>query len=207
MKSFGDFQEAAITGKGRIGLRFQELGVRSLRDACRWVQELPYGYNSNPDDAFSLFADGMGTCSSKHGVIAELAEELGVPIFKYIGFYRLDESIVEGVERILAPHGLSFIPQTHCVLGFHATFVDLTAGNCHGKKKDVVDMDLLVRVPPSPNRKLKEEIYLFGLAFYKRNDPALARLSDCECLEILRQCDEAHRFMCALLPRSESVIL
>ncbi len=199
MDSFDFFPNPAIADAGRMGRAFLSRNVRYFHDACRRVKEMPYGYNSNPDDSITLFADGRGTCMSKHGVIAELAQELDVPVFKYVGFYRLDEQVIEGIGAVLSPFGLEYIPQTHCVLGFHSRFADLTSGNCHGKKKNVVDIDLFVRTVPNLDVKMKEDLYVYALRYFKRIDRTLSALSDEECLAIAKQCDGLHRNLCSIV--------
>ena len=57
---------------------FLSLGIRSFLEACRYVHQLPYGYNSDRDDLMILFKEKMGTCSTKHAVIGSLAAELGL---------------------------------------------------------------------------------------------------------------------------------
>ena len=50
---------------------------------------MPYGSNSNKDDILILFKEGYGSCTTKHAVIATLAEELGIPISKSTGIYAM----------------------------------------------------------------------------------------------------------------------
>lgn len=40
-----------------------------------------------------LFKEEKGTCTSKHAVIAGLAEELNIPLYKHVGIYKLTEEI------------------------------------------------------------------------------------------------------------------
>ena len=86
------------------------------RLACQWVKDLPYGSNSSLDTALILFEEGRGTCFTKHGVIARLADELGLEVHKNLGFYRLTEDIITGASAILQPSGLEFVPSIHCFL-------------------------------------------------------------------------------------------
>jgi hypothetical protein len=58
------------------------LGIKSFIDACQYVHEVPYGYNTNRDELMILFKENMGTCTTKHAVIATLALELSLPIEK-----------------------------------------------------------------------------------------------------------------------------
>ncbi len=39
-----------INSSGSISKKFIELGIDDFHHACRWVKNLPYGYNSNGTD-------------------------------------------------------------------------------------------------------------------------------------------------------------
>jgi hypothetical protein len=187
-----------ISMSDRISHKFSSLNINSLHEACIWIKDLPYGYNSTSEDSIILFEENKGTCSTKHGVIAELAEELNLPLYKFICFYKLDSGIVEGIDVVLSEYGLEYIPQTHCVLGMNSSFFDLTSGNCHGRKKEIVDMDLFFKVPPNPDKLLKEKIFNSGLEYYRNRDPKFANYNLTKYLEILRKCDEFHHNLCRL---------
>ena len=91
MNSIDVLPDVTFADRGRISRKFLSLKINTLHDACRWVKRLPYGYNSFDGDSMLLFEEGMGTCMSKHGAIAELAEEIGISLHKYVGFYKLDQ--------------------------------------------------------------------------------------------------------------------
>ena len=68
-----------IDKKGIISEKFKSLKIKNFWDACKYVHELPYGYNSRTDDILMIFKEGYGSCTTKHAVIATLAEELDIP--------------------------------------------------------------------------------------------------------------------------------
>jgi hypothetical protein len=119
----------AVSGK------FLSLGTNEFGDACRYGQDLPYGYNSDRDDLMILFNEKMGSCTTKHAVIATLAAELGLPIEKSIGIYAMTEAIVAGTGTIIGKYGLPCVPMVHCLLVYGEHWVDLTEGNHKGKKR------------------------------------------------------------------------
>ena len=61
MDHYRNFPDAAINGGGVIASGFVKLGITGFRDACRHVNEMPYGYNSNRDDLLILFKEGKGS--------------------------------------------------------------------------------------------------------------------------------------------------
>lgn len=116
------------------------MGIDTFQKACRHVHELPYGYNSNRDDLMVLFKERMGTCTTKHAVIATLAAELGLPIAKNIGIYPMTETIVTGTDRILKKYRLPYVPMVHCFLVCGNHRVDLSEGNANGKNRPIDDL-------------------------------------------------------------------
>ncbi len=127
------FPDKPIEGPGPIAGKFLALGIPTFQAACRYVHQLPYGYNSDREDLLILFKEGMGTCTTKHAVIGTLAAELDIPIEKNIGIYRMTEKIVTGANAILKQYDLPYVPMLHCFLVYDCYRVDLTEGNNNGK--------------------------------------------------------------------------
>jgi hypothetical protein len=137
MNDYVRFPDVTIEKKGVISGKFLNLGISMFRDACRYVHNLPYGYNSDRDDVSSIFKEGFGTCTTKHSAIAVLAKELGIPVFKSTGIYAMTEDIVSGTDVILGKYDLPYIPMIHCFLVYGDIRADLTLGNDNGKKKGI----------------------------------------------------------------------
>jgi len=144
-----------ITPGGIVADRFLSLDIRSFQEACRYVQRLPYGYNSNRDDLMILFEEGFGSCTTKHAVIATLAAELGLPVGKRIGIYAMNEAIVRGSRKILDKYDLPYVPMVHCFLAAGDVRVDLTEGNRNGKNRPIDDF--LYTEEVAPNISAKDE--------------------------------------------------
>ena len=113
------------------------------------MHELPYGYNSDRDDLMILFKEKMGSCTTKHAVIATLAVELDLPVAKHIGIYAMTEAIVTGTDRILQQYGLPHLPMIHCFLVHGRYRVDLTEGNHNGKNRPIDEMLYTEAVTPT----------------------------------------------------------
>jgi hypothetical protein len=156
------FPDARIDDTGVISAEFTRLGITSFIEACRHVHQLPYGYNSDRDDLLILFREQMGSCTTKHAVIATLAEELGLPIFKNIGIYAMTEAIVTGTETLLKRFNLPYLPMVHCFLVHDAHRVDLTEGNHNGKNRPIDRFLYTEQV--KPNISAKDEYLLYRRA-------------------------------------------
>jgi hypothetical protein len=159
MDSLNVFPDRAITGAGPVSKAFLDLGIRSFRQACRYVHELPYGYNWDRDDLMILFKEKMGTCSTKHAVIGVLAAELGLPITRGVGIYAMTEAVVTGTNKILTEYRLPYVPMIHCFLEHGDHRVDLTEGNRNGKNKSIDDFLFADRVEPTISAKDEYLIY------------------------------------------------
>jgi hypothetical protein len=152
------FPDNAISNAGIVSAEFLKLDINRFVDACRYVHELPYGYNTDRDNLMILFKENKGTCTTKHAVVATLAEELGMPIVKNVGIYAMTEELVTGTNDILAKYDLPYVPMVHCFLAYGENRVDLSEGNNNGKNRSIEEFLFTQQV--EPNISAKDE-YLF----------------------------------------------
>ena len=191
--------DVELQTRGSISEQCLQRGLTTFHQACHWVKALPYGPNSNKEDSLILFEEGCGTCTTKHGAIARLASAHNLPVSKHLGFYRLNDDIVTGVNAILVPHGLDFIPQIHCFLGYKEYRVDLTQGNCNGKNKTIEDYDFVVPVEPDLTEEQHQAIYRDYLQRYYSIHPQLVTLGEEKVLELLVSCDRQLKYQCSIM--------
>lgn len=173
MKLFDALPDEKITQAGSIAEEFLSLGIGTFLEACRWVQELPYGYNSDRDDLMILFKEKMGTCTTKHAVIATLAAELGLPVTRGVGIYAMTEAIVTGTDKILSEYDLPYVPMIHCFLEYDGFRVDLTEGNRNGKNRPIDDFLFTDRVEAAITARNEYLIYRSALSKTILNRPEL----------------------------------
>lgn len=159
MDTFKVFPDNIITDSGPVSREFLNLDIGTFTAACRFVHELPYGYNSDRDDLMILFKERFGSCTTKHAVIATLAEELGLPIHKAVGIYAMNEEIVAGADAILKKYGLPYLPMLHCFLVYGDHRVDLTEGNRNGKKRSIEEFLHTEKVIPNISKKDEYLLY------------------------------------------------
>jgi len=153
------FPDKPLSNAGIISSKFLSLGIKSFNQACRYVQELPYGYNSNRNDLMILFKEKKGTCTTKHAVIATLAKELNLSIEKSIGIYTMTEEIVTGTDEILKERHLPYVPMIHCFLVYGQYRVDLSEGNNNGKNRSIEEFLYTQRVEPNLSEKAEYLLY------------------------------------------------
>jgi hypothetical protein len=166
MEPFTVLPNKAVTNAGIISAHFLSTGIESSLKACDYVHQLPYGYNTDRDDLMILFKEMMGSCTTKHAVIATLALELDLPINKSIGIYPMTEAIVTGTDRILDKYDLPHVPMIHCFLEYRDYRVDLTEGNQNGKNQPIDELLFTAKV--QPNISAKDEYILYRQALKER---------------------------------------
>ncbi len=159
MESYSVFPNKSIEAAGPVSRTFIDLGADDFASACRYVHELPYGYNSDRDDLMILFKEKMGSCTTKHAVIATLAAEMGIPVHKYVGVYAMTETLVTGTGGILERYELPYLPMVHCFLVYKDHRVDLSEGNRNGKNGPIDDFLYMAKV--GPNIPGKDEYRLY----------------------------------------------
>ncbi|MFX1390920.1 MAG: hypothetical protein ACFE9Z_12720 [Promethearchaeota archaeon] len=138
---------------GEISKKFLNLGIKSFKEACDYIHKVEYGYNSTYEERMILFKENKGTCTTKHAVIAGLAEELDIPIYKHVGVYKFTEATSNGTNTILRKYKIPYIPMVHCFLVYKDLKFDLTEGNCNGKNTSIDDFIYEEKVDAFISRK------------------------------------------------------
>lgn len=159
MDSFNNLPDIELYHAGEISKKILELGIKSFKKACEYIHNIEYGYNSNYDDKMILFKENKGSCTSKHAIIAGLAEELNIPLFKHVAIYKFTEEISTGVNEILKKYKIPYVPMVHCFLVYKEFQFDLTEGNCNGKNTTIEEFIYEGEVNPFISRK--DEYLLF----------------------------------------------
>ena len=159
MDSYDKLPDAEIKPVGELSNKFLDLGFKTFKDACNYVHNIDYGYNTDYDDKMIFFKEKKGSCTSKHAVIAGLAQELNIPLYKHVCVYKFTEEITTGVNEILKKYEIPYVPMVHCFLVYENYQFDLTEGNHNGKKKPIDEYIHSERVDPFISRK--DEYLLF----------------------------------------------
>jgi hypothetical protein len=166
MKKHTVFPDKKVRDAGPVARTFLGLGIEDFQEACRYVLELPYGYNSNRDDLMTLFKENKGSCTTKHAVTATLAAELNMGIEKHIGIYAMTEVLVTGAQEILNAYDLPYIPMVHCFLVYQDLCVDLSEGNRNGKNGPIDNF--LYTAAVAANISGKDEYLLYRKALKEK---------------------------------------
>ncbi|MHA2287883.1 MAG: hypothetical protein ACXABG_03755 [Promethearchaeota archaeon] len=153
MDSYDNLPDAELIPVGELSKKFLELGIKTFKNACSYVHNIDYGYNTNYEDKMIFFKEKKGSCTSKHAVIAGLALELDIPLYKHVCVYKLTEEITTGIDEILKKFNIPYVPMVHCFLVYNGYKFDLTEGNNNGKKKHIDEYIYSEKVEPFISRK------------------------------------------------------
>jgi hypothetical protein len=197
MDSYTVFPNSLIHKKGIISEKFIDLKIKNFWDACVYVHELPYGYNSTPDDILILFKDGYGSCTTKHSVIATLADELGIAVYKMIGIYAMNEEIVTSTNLILYKYHLPYLPMIHCFLIYDSYRVDLTEGNNNGKNRSIEEFLFTEKVIPNISEK---DEYLLYKKVLKNNILIRKEMKEITMIDVLHARTEGIALLRSKIP-------
>lgn len=115
-----------IESEQNVSKEFLQLGIKDFHSAIRHVWDLPYGRNSNSADYTLVLTEKKGTCSTKHAILAKLAQEHEEEIHFMTGIYEMSEQNTPGVGNVLQKYGLSYLPEAHCYLIYQGRRFDFT---------------------------------------------------------------------------------
>jgi selenocysteine lyase/cysteine desulfurase len=126
MRSWEALPEASLKRAGEVSAELLDQGLSDYRAAARFINQLPYGRNSDRADFRLVMRERRGTCSTKHALLAALALEQKLSVHLTLGIYEMNERNTPGVGEVLERAGLASIPEAHCYLVFGAERVDVT---------------------------------------------------------------------------------
>lgn len=110
-----------------ISEAFLQKGIPSFDAACRFVQQLRYGRNTDKTDSLAVLREGKGTCSSKHALLKTLADELGHPeVQLFTGIFFMQPNNLPQVKEVLEKYNIPYIPEAHCYLKYEGKVYDYT---------------------------------------------------------------------------------
>ena len=126
MRSWNVLPHASLEPAGLLTAEMIARGVGDFRAAGRYLQALPYGRTADRADFRAVLREGKGTCSTKHALLAALAQEQDVPVVLTLGIYAMHERNTPGVGPVLTRYGLVSLPEAHCYLTYKGLRVDVT---------------------------------------------------------------------------------
>ncbi len=147
------------TGKP-ISDHFLEMGIADFERATNYIRSLPYSRNSNKYDLTTVFADGCGTCGTKHALLKQLVEENEFPGVKLmLGIFKMDGNYSSKIAATLAKYKLDYMPEPHNYLSYYGELLDYTTLK---SKPDDFRKNLIVELEIQP-----DQITDFKVSYHK----------------------------------------
>lgn len=102
-------------------------GIISFQSFIEWVEQLPYGRNSDRADYTLIFEEERGACSTKNALVKAVATENDWnQVQLFLGIYAMSEKTNPGVGKVLNQFGLTTIPEAHVYLKIDGEIRDVT---------------------------------------------------------------------------------
>ena len=116
-----------ITLDGAVSNAIKEHNVNTFQQATLFVSRLSYGRNANKNELVTVFTDNCGTCSTKHALLKQLAQEQGFSGLKLmVGIFKMNRHNTPAVAGTLVQYRLDYIPEAHCYLRYNGAIFDYT---------------------------------------------------------------------------------
>ena len=138
-------------------------GLIDFGQLAEFVRALPYDRNSDTANPALVLREGCGTCSSKHRLLAIIADDCGhSEVQLTVGIYAMSEHNTPGVGAVLGSTSFTSIPEAHCYLtigGDRFDFTGLPSGSSS-------PFDALLAehvVSPAELPKMKLELHMRAL--------------------------------------------
>ncbi|MBI3233728.1 MAG: hypothetical protein HYZ42_06750 [Bacteroidetes bacterium] len=110
-----------------ISKAFIQNKIFNFHQAIHYIKHLPYGRNTDKNDLTTIFTDGCGTCSTKHAILKQLADENQFNDQELVlAIVKMDANNTPEIAETLAKHQLSYIPEAHNYLKYQDTIFDFT---------------------------------------------------------------------------------
>jgi hypothetical protein len=126
MYSWDVLPQVGLQAVGPLSAEIIARGIPGFRAAGCYLQGLPYGRTADRADFRAVLREGKGTCSTKHALLAALAQEQDLPVVLTLGIYHMHERNTPGVGAVLTRYGLTSLPEAHCYLTYEGRRIDIT---------------------------------------------------------------------------------
>lgn len=148
-----------LVGGSPVAEEVRRRGFDRFLALAEHVRQLPYGRPSCAEDILAVLNEEQGTCSSKHCLLAAVAQECGhSEVELVVGLYAMSDQNTPGVEAVLESAGLVSIPEAHCYLRLGDRRYDFT-GLSSGISSPFDALLSEHRVPPAELPDVKARLH------------------------------------------------
>ena len=115
-----------LANGGILSREFRVRGCNNWKEALCYVNQIPYARNSDINNFHLVLEEKRGTCSTKHALLAALAEEQSFPLQLMMGLLEMNAERFPLLAPVLSKYGLAAVVETHCYLGYQGERIDVT---------------------------------------------------------------------------------
>lgn len=153
-----------ISGQSALSHELRVRGFTCFTQLAEYVKALPYGRTAEAGDLCAVLHEKRGTCSSKHQLLAAVAQASGhAEIQLTVGIYAMSEGNTPGVAATLHTAGVTSLPEAHCYLSVEGERMDFT-GLAAGSSSPFAALLSESIVCPFRLRETKAELHMQALA-------------------------------------------
>ncbi|MBA5793786.1 hypothetical protein H1R17_12120 [Flavobacterium sp. xlx-214] len=160
-----------IETKGEISLEFLKRNMLTFHQAITYIQKLPYGRNADKDNLSTVFIDNKGTCSTKHALLKQVADENNFNEMQLIlGIFRMNAQNTFKIAKTLKEYNLEYIPEAHNYLKYKGKIFDFTRMNSSATDF-ATDLVYEIDIKPSEINQTKIQIHKNFLIDWLNENP------------------------------------
>jgi hypothetical protein len=117
-----------IKSDGKISKLFIDQSILDFKSACDYIQNLPIGRTKSTIDFTLVFIENKGTCSTKHAILNQLAEENGnFEIELMFGIFLMNSETHPILTDFFTNKDYQILPESHCFLRYKGERYDFTS--------------------------------------------------------------------------------
>lgn len=121
-------------------------GILDWESLAAYIQNLPYGRNTNRYDNTLVWFEQKGTCSSKHAFLKLIADLNKLEMVRLIlVIFKMNAFNTPEIQNILDVNNLDYIPEAHCFLSVEGRDYDYTTikASLENIKSDIVYREVI----------------------------------------------------------------
>ncbi len=166
-----------------------DLGILDFNSACEYVKNIPIGRNTSFNNFTLIIDENKGTCSTKHALLNELAEENNQnDIELMFGIYLISPETHPLLTNLFKDKGLTNLPESHCFFRHKGKRYDFTSQN---NFLNLIETKIVreQRIDPTQVGEWKEKIHQdYLMRWVKRNSELKISLD--EIWKIREKCQQ-----------------
>ncbi len=117
-----------LNSQAPFGQLLIQEGVMSFHEALNFALKLPYKRISDLDNLALVVLEKRGTCSSKHGFLAAVAQENNHPEIRLeMGYFRCKFEKIPALKRSFENFPIDHIVEAHVYLKYKSHIIDVTS--------------------------------------------------------------------------------